>query len=518
SRRESYYSPPHRLFLLISQTRSTSQFVSDRSIPPIISTQRSTIAMSNLPVETTEPDPAATSISNDETVNTNGGDASAPTIAETVMTEAAPEAKKAETEDADMDNSGEAKIKKESPDGKDWKKNGGDRNRERNGDSGRKFKNNSKYDPSVLPESDNPKLIRGQVEYYFGDSNLPTDKHMWELTDGTANKPVSIKHIHEAFKRMHRFQPYEIVVAALKDSKFLDVIGEEGAELAKRKVAYNPASRPSTEVQQKSVYVKGFGEEEPSSQFDIEAFFTQYGATNSVKLRRNVDDKSFKGSVFVEFQDVETADAFLNLEPKPQWKGKHDLEIKPKSEYEKGKKQDIDDGIMEPGESWGPPSRSRGRGRGGRGGRGNHDRQNNHSRRDDRGGRGRNDRGDREDRDQNDWKKRREEDRANGFKDHRGGRKDNNRDRNQRSGRGRRDDRGPRNNDRNREREGDKDKEVKSEDKSESSPAKDIKIKQEETTPVKNDKKRAREDDGADEGGPAKKVDSKSEVPVEASS
>jgi len=236
---------------------------------------------------------------------------------------------------------------------------------------------------------------------------------------------------------MHRFQPYEVVVAALRESAFLDVVGEEGEEMVKRKVAYDPAHSNLDDLPKRSVYAKGFGEEEPSSQFDIEAFFTTYGPTNKVTLRRELN-KRFKGSVFVEFQDEKTAEAFLKLDPKPLWKGKHELEIKPKGEYMAIKRAQIDNGELDPKESWGQD-----RGRGGRGrgrGRGNG-----------RGGRDY-DRGrDRGDRDPDDWKKRREEDRASGFRDPRGNRKDRGHNK---GGRGRRDDRGPRNNDRNRERDG----------------------------------------------------------------
>jgi len=223
------------------------------------------------------------------------------------------------------------------------------------------------------------------------------------------------------------------VVAALRDSEFLEVTGPEGLEEVKRKVPYNPTVQSKTLP--RSIYAKGFGDEEPSSQFDIEAFFTPYGPIKQVRLRRT-DDKLFKGSVFVEFQDVDLAQTFLKLEPKPLWKGEHILMIKSKQEYIEGKHEDIKDGKMKPGPT--QTYRGRGRGRGDRGDRGG---SRGHRNDRERGGRDRRDR----DRDPDDWKKRREDDRANGFRDDRnkGGR-----------GRGRgRNDKGPRNNDRNRERE-----------------------------------------------------------------
>lgn len=251
---------------------------------------------------------------------------------------------------------------------------------------------------------------------------------MMDSTKGLENKPVSLKKLH-SFGRMRRFQPYSAVVTALRDSKFLNVTGEEGEEMVSRKVAYDPNS-PISKSESRSVYVKGFGDEEPSSQFDIEAFFAQFGSTNAVRLRRT-PEKLFKGSVFVEWSDEETAKKFLDLEPKPQWKDKHTLQIMSKTAYLEVKQKEIADGTIQPSESWGPTRG--GRGRGGRGGRGRGARNGQ-----DRGG----DRGDRGDRDPNDWKKRREDDQANGFKN----------DRKNQRGRGRRDDRGPRSNDRNQER------------------------------------------------------------------
>ena len=264
---------------------------------------------------------------------------------------------------------------------------------------------------------------------------------MWNETDGSNNLPIKIAKIC-TFGRMKRFADIKAVVAALRESEFLEVTGPEGLEEVNRKHAYEP--QPRSKVELRSIYAKGFGDEGASSQFDIEAFFTPYGPINSVRLRRT-EDKLFKGSVFVEFQDEELKDKFLKLDPKPLWKDEHPLKIMSKTEYNEAKVEEIRDGKMEPGRAW---ARGRGRGRGGRGG----DRGGQRNDRD-RGGR------DRGDRDPDDWKKRREDDRANGFRDDRN-RRDNKGGRGGR-GRGRRDDRGPRNNDRNREREDHEDHEDK---------------------------------------------------------
>ena len=193
-----------------------------------------------------------------------------------------------------------------------------------------------------------------------------------------------------SFKRMRRFQPYSAVVAALKASKSVVVEGEEGKETVRRKHPYDATKRQK--VEERTIYAKGFGDEEPSTQFDIEAFFAKHGTFNSVRLRR-LNDKTFKGSVFVEWADKETAEKFLALDPAPKWRD-HPLLIMPKLEYMREKNEDIRDGKTAPN-----GSRSFTRGRGGKPGRG-------------RGNfRGNSD----------DWKKRRDHDQKNGFGDRRGG-------------------------------------------------------------------------------------------------
>ncbi|OLN95780.1 La protein-like protein [Colletotrichum chlorophyti] len=333
--------------------------------------------------------------------------------------------------------------------------------------------NNVKFDASLLEETDDPVQIRKQVEFYLSDSNLPHDKFLWELTGGFENKAIPLKTITN-FKRMRRFQPYSAVVAALKESNTLVIAGEEGEETIQRKQAYSPGS---DKFNSRCVYVKGFGDEEPSTQFDLEAFFTQFGPINSVRLRRT-NEKLFKGSVFVEFPDEESAQKFLALDPKPKWKD-HDLKIMAKTDYVKEKNELIKEGKIEPNssrrffEGRDGADRGRGRGRGGRGGSHGKD----------------------------DWKQRRENDQKNGFRGGRGGR----------GGRGRGrggDRRGGRDNQENR-----RDPNEVAKDRNAGKPT--IQSTNDKGEVVAEDKngngKRAREDDSAAQPE-AKKVDTKTDV------
>lgn len=340
---------------------------------------------------------------------------------------------------------------------------------------------NLKFDPSVMPETDDPVKIRAQVEFYFGDSNLPTDKHMWKITGGEENKPVNLKTIC-SFKRMARFQPYSAVVAAIRDSKFLDISGPEGAEEIKRKKPYVVASDNVQARLAASVYVKGFGDEGPTTQFDIEAFFAKYGPVSAIRLRRT-EDKLFKGSVFAEFQSEELAKKFLELDPAPTWQG-HELKIMSKKSYVNEKTKLIQEGKIEAssrplflhGKEAGGQGNYRGRGRGGK-------------------------------HDSNDWKKRRDDDQKHGFRD----RRDNNRGgrgRGGRGGRGGRDDR----NRRPRQEPTQQSTNNVQKPKIQSS---ELSAKVVHGGPSANGK-RAREEDGGNTEPRPKKVDTKSKVNVEA--
>ena len=207
---------------------------------------------------------------------------------------------------------------------------------------------------------------------------------MWEQAGGSENKPVPVKTLH-SFKRMRTFQPYSAVVDALRESSFLEVSGEEGDEVVKRKKPYQPLSSSRAKVEASTVYVKGFGDETPTTQFDLESFFSNFGEVRGLKLRRT-NENFFKGSAFVTFDDEETAQKFIKTDPSPQWNG-HDLKIMSKKDYCNEKSAMIRQGKIEPNSS-NPKKFFEGRDG---------------------------------PRDRDDWKKRREHDQKNGFRDRRGG-------------------------------------------------------------------------------------------------
>ncbi|KAG8630129.1 hypothetical protein KVT40_001748 [Elsinoe batatas] len=196
-----------------------------------------------------------------------------------------------------------------------------------------------------LPETDDADEIRRQVEFYFSDANLHQDAFLLRETGGSKNRPFPLKQLH-TFKRMRRFQPFSAVLAAVKDSKVLQVNDHD--EITRKTPMSGDYDEEDTRQNKRiyeeksmarTVYAKGFGEETETTQTDIEEFFAPYGDVSAVRLRRWSAQGEFKGSVLVEFADEETAKSFLDLDPKPKWQGKHELEFRTKKDWSEEKKK-----------------------------------------------------------------------------------------------------------------------------------------------------------------------------------
>ncbi|KAL8724665.1 MAG: hypothetical protein Q9181_006725 [Wetmoreana brouardii] len=321
--------------------------------------------MADVKPETIEPDPSSTGIANDTSVNSEATledsnpaaeansktENNMPSADEVDKAIAEVEAKKREKEakkDVAVESKGHEVAEEEGKPTVEHKKEPSDRvregqrwnnrDRDRHSKPRKDFRENYKSDLTSQKESSDPVAIRKQ--FLFGK------------VQGHDNLPVPISTIH-SFKRMRHFQPFSAIVEALKESATLNVVNEDHIQ-RKTPLPEGLKDRPITEIKEvfeneamkRSVYVKGFGDEVPSTQFDIEAFFAKYGPTNSVRLRRR-GDRLFKGSVFVEFDNEETQEKFLSLDPKPKWKGQ-DLIVKSKKQYCDDKVEDIKAGRIKP--------------------------------------------------------------------------------------------------------------------------------------------------------------------------
>ncbi|KAF7359506.1 hypothetical protein MSAN_01293600 [Mycena sanguinolenta] len=166
-----------------------------------------------------------------------------------------------------------------------------------------------------------------QIEFYFADSNLPYDKFMWTLHTKTPEHWVPIATV-ASFKRMRDFSALgkEWVVRALREQSTQLEVDEEGVNVRRKTEVQEPKDQF-----ERSVYAKGFPEENETLQARLEAFFEQYGPTNAVRMRRDAD-KKFKLSVFTEFTSLATATAFLSADPPPTFEGSQ-LLVMSKEDY-----------------------------------------------------------------------------------------------------------------------------------------------------------------------------------------
>ncbi|XP_076270812.1 la autoantigen-like [Rhynchophorus ferrugineus] len=156
------------------------------------------------------------------------------------------------------------------------------------------------------------KIIK-QVEYYFGDINLPRDKFLQgkikEDNDGWVPLEVMLK-----FKRLASIsEDSKVIAEALEKSEDKLVVVSED----KTKIKRNP-DKPLPEnndefikkLQERSAYAKGFPLEEGLD--DIIKFLEPYGPVESV-IRRTTKDHKFKGSCFIVFKTLEAAKKFVEL-------------------------------------------------------------------------------------------------------------------------------------------------------------------------------------------------------------
>ncbi|KZS89469.1 hypothetical protein SISNIDRAFT_479724 [Sistotremastrum niveocremeum HHB9708] len=168
-----------------------------------------------------------------------------------------------------------------------------------------------------------------QIEFYFADSNLPYDKFMWTLHTANEEHWVPIATV-ASFKRMKPYQSHGVpwVATALREHSTELEVDEKGENC--RRSTEVKDSKPEEQMD-RSIYAKGFGEEYPTLQQELESFFSTFGEIRALRMRRS-ETKEFKGSVFVEFDSKDLATSFLAQDPKPKWKDA-DLLIMSKLDY-----------------------------------------------------------------------------------------------------------------------------------------------------------------------------------------
>lgn len=144
--------------------------------------------------------------------------------------------------------------------------------------------------------------ILKQIEFYFGDANLPRDKFLQEKikeNDGWVQIAVLA-----TFSRMKSLsEDVSVIAEALVQSQELLEVSED-RQSVRRKTDLPEAQDNLTT----SVYVKGFPL--TSTLDEIESFLAGSfdGKIQAIRMRRHPKTKEFKGSVFVELSSAEEAE------------------------------------------------------------------------------------------------------------------------------------------------------------------------------------------------------------------
>jgi len=156
-----------------------------------------------------------------------------------------------------------------------------------------------------------------QMDYYFGNFNLPKDKFLKnaieEAKDGWISLDIMLK-----FQRLANItSDKDVIIKAVKDSEVLET-NEEKQEV-RRKPSLGPIPEWNDDTKKenvaKSVYCKGF-EKDKTTLDDLLKFFHKHeGVVHVVRRTYGKDnERFFKGSTFVTFKDKESAQKFLDLE------------------------------------------------------------------------------------------------------------------------------------------------------------------------------------------------------------
>lgn len=182
------------------------------------------------------------------------------------------------------------------------------------------------------------KIIK-QVEYYFGDKNLPRDKFLMQKIKEDEDGWVTLECLL-TFNRLKSISgEAEVVAKALKKSEAgLVEVHEDNTKVRRNPLKVIPANTEEArlEAKNKTIYCKPFPKD--ISMDALEAFFSNYGKVVYIMMRRT-QQKIFKGSVFVEFSTEKEAKDFLALESLKY--EEEELITKTKEAYFKGKGEEF---------------------------------------------------------------------------------------------------------------------------------------------------------------------------------
>lgn len=166
---------------------------------------------------------------------------------------------------------------------------------------------------SIYTGEDFADKVKQQVEFYFSDSNLQSDKFLWRIYEANDGW-VELKTIL-TFGRMRQYRPEEKVIEALKTSDKLTLSTNE--DMIRRSAPLKDYNELKNVRRRNSVHIEGFPKD--LSQEAVEEWFNTKIIPNlpkeksvcSIRRIRNRATKEFFGVVDVEFKTQEDSEHFL---------------------------------------------------------------------------------------------------------------------------------------------------------------------------------------------------------------
>lgn len=161
--------------------------------------------------------------------------------------------------------------------------------------------------------SDLEKKIIRQVEYYFGNHNLPRDKFLQEQIK-TEDGWVTLETMTKFNKLKELTADVKVIAAAMKKATSgLMEVNEDETKLRRRSDKPIPENTEDNrqDVNNRTVYAKAFPLDLTLEK--IQNFFDTFGPFEHIQMRKDVKRK-FKGSVFVTFSTKESVEKFLSAE------------------------------------------------------------------------------------------------------------------------------------------------------------------------------------------------------------
>nr|SVE80362.1 EOG090X0CQA [Daphnia magna] len=188
------------------------------------------------------------------------------------------------------------------------------------------------------------KIIR-QIEYYFGDFNLPKDKFLKEqmgVDDGWIPIATMLK-----FARLSQLtkSPKVIFNAMKKSTSGLMEVDESASKIRRSKNQPIPEETAEylAEIKARTIYCKGFPKEGMSIDKLLD-FFKSFPTALSIKMRyfkTKEDCSKFKGSITATFSTKEEASKFMALESVKY--NDYTLQRQWSAEWEKEKEQEFEE-------------------------------------------------------------------------------------------------------------------------------------------------------------------------------